>query len=169
MGKIIALHTLSRKPLSEIILNDIKSMSRDLNTTNIIKKAESIAKKHLDKTNAKISRVNRSLARINTENEKCLDYLLNGTITESAYNIRTESNSKKYEQLTQEKLQLENSLNNIDIVERLNFIQSELNRLLLFDTLTKEMLNLLVDKIEVNKKGEPVIYYKFAHPINVVI
>lgn len=50
-----------------------------------------------------------------------------------------------------------------------DFIKSELNRLLSFETLTKEMLNLLVDKIKVNKKGEPAIYYKFAHPFNLLI
>ncbi|MGX8797703.1 DUF4368 domain-containing protein [Fusibacter sp. JL298sf-3] len=68
----------------------------------------------------------------------------------------------KAQQLENEKASLEDSLNNSNDIDNLTFLKSELEKFLQFDTLTKDMLNLLVEKIEVHESGEPVIHYRFA-------
>ena len=75
----------------------------------------------------------------------------------------------KAQQLENEKASLEDSLNNSNDIDNLTFLKSELEKFLQFDTLTKDMLNLLVEKIEVHESGESVIYYRFAPVFEAVI
>ncbi len=90
-------------------------------------------------------------------------------ITKDEYNESVAKTRIEIDSLEHEKTSLEDSLNNSNDTDKLTYLKTELEKFLEFNTLTKEMLNLLVEKIEVNKNGEPVIYYRFAPVFEAVI
>lgn len=53
--------------------------------------------------------------------------------------------------------------------EHFEQLRIKLESILKFDSLTKDTLTQIVEKIQVTEKGEPVIYYKFAPAFNAVI
>lgn len=64
---------------------------------------------------------------------------------------------------------LKSSIQEKPSTEHLEQLQLKLESILRFDTLTKDILTQLVDKIEVTEKGEPVVFYKFAPAFDAVI
>ena len=118
---------------------------------------------------SKVKRITNEL----DEKKKLRIHLTNmrasGELDKEQYRENMNAIKIEVDRLENEKASLEDSLNNSDDIDKLAFLKNELENFLKFDTLTKDMLNLLVEKIEVHKSGEPVIYYKFAPAFDSVI
>lgn len=162
-------HIIKEQKLINLILADIKTFCLNIDKVNIIEKVKKKNKKSDKTIKTKISKISRQLEKLKKRRINYIDLLADGDITKEDYNERIAENKAEVDSLEKEKASLEDSLNNSNDIDKLTFLKTELDKFLKFDTLTKEMLNLLVEKIEVHESGEPVIYYRFAPVFEAVI
>lgn len=98
-----------------------------------------------------------------------IDLLADGDITKTEYNEKVDIIRTDIDTMNTRIKVLKKAIDTNPTIDELTYLKSEFESIIHFDALTKDMLQLLVDKIEVNKKGEPVIFYKFAPAFKAVI
>ena len=157
-------HFVSESELKNIILEDIKKVSKKIDTSKILNNFKSkIEKIELSKKD-KITKINKEIEILKKRQSKLLDNLLDEIITKEVYQLKDEEIKNTINNLEIEKLNLENE-NTTDYIKKLNVLKEELEKILNFNELTHQALNQLVEKIEVKKDGTPKIYYKFKEPV----
>ena len=92
---------------------------------------------------------------------KLLDYFIDEKISKPDYDQKIQEYDAKIQALGKELFDITNSNNSNDI-DTIDFLKKELNEILQFSNLTKNLLNRLVNKIVVSENGEVVIHYNFS-------
>lgn len=165
-GKIACTtHIIKEDVLKQIILNDFKSMSQSLGQDDILNKVQSKANKLEKEVNKKLSRIENKLETLKSRRNRYIDLLADEIISKQDYDSKVEEAQNEVKSLEIEKMSLIDSLNKVNDIDKLQVLKKELDKLLQFEDLTKEMLNRFIDKIEVEADGTPRIHYKFAPPV----
>lgn len=170
-GKHVCKHShgIKEEKLTNLILDDIRTFCMNIDKDNILDKVQKKTAKSEKFIHKKMSNITNKLEKLKRRRSTFINLLADGDISKEEYNEQIAETKAEIDLLEREKASLEDSLNNSNDIDKLTYLKTELEKFLKFDTLTKEMLNLLVDKIEVNKNGEPVIYYRFAPVFEAVI
>ena len=158
-GKTVCDNVIIReKQLINIILNDVKNFLDD----EIKIDMEGKLQKEQAKIAKKVESLTKQIESFEQKNRNCLDLLVDGTISKDDYSLYMDQNNKDITTLQKEIALLSESQKK----ERLDIqgIKSQLNEVIELKTLDRELLNLLVDRIEVSKSGELKVFYTFTHP-----
>ncbi len=120
-----------------------------------------LQKEHL-KITKKVESLTKQIESFEQKNRNCLDLLVDGTISKDDYRLYMDQNNNDITTLQKEIALLSESQKK----ERLDIqgIKSQLNEVIELKILDRELLNLLVNRIEVSKSGELKVFYTFTHP-----
>lgn len=162
-------HSIKEEKLIEIILDDIKAFCRNLDTDKILSKVSAKTESINKRITSKIKKLEAEKQNLTARRSRFIDMLADNAISEAEYNDKMLETRSTIELIGSEINHLTASLQDSTTMDDILFLKTELESILKFDALTKEMLTLLVDKIEVTEKGEPVIFYKFAPTFDAVI
>lgn len=161
-GKIAcSQHKVVEAELENIILNDVKTFAKKVNSHDILKKIQNKAKQQQQKIENKIKRLNHDMQVYKQRKSKLLDYFIDEKISKPDYDQKIQEYDAKIQALGKELFDITNSNNSNDI-DTIDFLKKELNEILQFSNLTKNLLNRLVNKIVVSENGEVVIHYNFS-------
>lgn len=149
---------IREKQLINLIKRDVKSFLTDdikIDVDKKLRKEEQKSQRQIDSLTNKINNLKR-------KNKKYLDLLADEIISKSDYKSSVEINNDEVKKLQQEINTLSSELKK----ERLDIssIKSQLEDVIKLETFDRELINLLVNRIEVSKSGELKVFYTFSHP-----
>ncbi len=149
---------IREKQLINIILNDVKNFLDEDIKIDI----EGKLKKEQAKIEKKMYSLANQIKNIEQRNKNCLDLLVDGTITKDDYRIYIDQNNNEITSIQNEidSFSASQKKERLDI----NSIKSQLKEVLELKTLNRELLNILVNRIEVSKSGELKVFYTFTQP-----
>ena len=149
---------IREQQLINLIKRDIKSfLNKEINID-----VESKLDKDQDKNEKKFISLRNKIQNLSQKNKKYIDLLVDDIITKEEYTAYVEQNNLEIENLQKQinELSPEHKKERLDI----RSIKSQLEKVLKLETLDRELLNLLVNRIEVSKNGELKVFYTFAPP-----
>lgn len=153
-------HAIREALIIDIIKTDIKSfISFDLNKFNLDKKIADSQKR----ATKSITKLENQINNLNQKNKKYLDMLIDGLLDEVTYRRYIEMNKVEINSIQEElsSLIVQQEKKRPDIAS----IRSELVKIANLETLDRELLNMLIDRIEVKDTGELKVYYTFTSPV----
>ena len=154
-------HIIREETLKQLILDDLRAMTRKLNKKDYIDKIKdklstikSQSQKDIDKYSFKISQLKdrKSIA---------LDKFIQNIITKEDYDFFINKTNKQMEALEELKNSIKENLENTISDDYLNNLNSLLGKIININSIDRTILNILIDKIEIKEDGSPIIYYKF--------
>lgn len=149
---------IREQQLINLIKRDIKSfLNEDINID-----IEAKLLKEQKNTQKKIDSLKNKINNLKQKNKKYLDYLVDEIINKCVYKSSVELNNADIEKLQQDinSLSLELNKERLDI----SSIKPQLEEIIKLETFDRELLNLLVNRIEVSKSGELKVFYTFSQP-----
>lgn len=165
-GKIAcSQHKIVEKELEKAILNDIRNFAKTIVDNDILDTYRKKVAKNKKSINNKIKKIDVKKKTLEKRKSSALDLLLDEVISQDIYNSKIDEIDNDLLQLEKEKFELNKALKQDD-TDKLTLLKEEFNKILKFDTLTKGMLNRLVDKILVSEDGNIEIHYNFANPLS---
>lgn len=160
-GKVACTHHAIREDhLIAIIKKDLKTyLSVDYDKLKLEQKIAKTSKK-IDNN---IQKLHETIENLTLKNKKYLDSLIDGYISESDYQTYTLMNNKEIEkiQIEIEDLKVLRDKKKPDI----SAIRSELIKIANLEVIDRELLNMLIDRIEIKETGELKVSYTFSSPV----
>ena len=164
-GKIACVpHIVKEDDLKEIILEDIRQVSKKLNSDKIFKKFKSKAEKNEKGSKERIKKIDVEIEILEKRKSALLDNLLDGTIAKITYKDKAEEIETEINNLEIKKSELENRSPD-DYIQKLDLFKTEIEKALQFEELTNETISRLVEKVEIEEDGTAIIHYRFADPV----
>ncbi|MEK4383610.1 recombinase zinc beta ribbon domain-containing protein [Aeribacillus sp. FSL K6-2848] len=152
-------HAIKESGLKSIILSDLKKYAREISKEGLIKKLEQQTVRAEKTTNKKLASIEREMKRLVERKSKFLNLLANEIITKADYQRAIEEINRELKRLSAQKTELQHSLESKNIHEEIAKLKAELDKYLLFNDLTEEMLHRFVRRIEIKADGTPKIFY----------
>lgn len=113
---------------------------------------------------------NREIEKLKNENRKYLKLLGQDIISQEEYRDIVAYNRQQMEQIENDIIGLRESLKhkskNTDMLQKLS---KQIEKILEFDDLDKEMLHRLVERIEVGENQKVIISYTFDNPFSFAV
>jgi site-specific DNA recombinase len=162
-------HSIKEKDLKRIILKDLRSMAKMvLDKDSFIEQMEQSANQGRREQERKLQNLRKKTDALQGENKKFLKLLAGEVISQEEYREAVDENHREIERIRAQIVRLESELfqhsQGTDLAKRM---MAELDEVMKFPDLTEALLHRLIEKIEVNAHGKPVIYYRFADPFTV--
>jgi len=143
--------------LISIIKRDVKAFLKESNINiDIDKKLQ----KEQKKNEKKISSLTNKIDNLKRKKKLYLDEMLDSNITRDEYKFYVEDTNKQIEKNQKELdlLSIEAKKERLDI----SSIKSQLQSILELETIDRELINLLINRIEISKNGELKVFYTFS-------
>ncbi|ASS89147.1 hypothetical protein AP3564_01680 [Aeribacillus pallidus] len=137
-------HAIKESDLKSIILSDLKKYAREISKEGLIKKLEQQTVRAEKTTNKKLANIEREMKRLVERKSKFLNLLANEIITKADYQRAIEEINRELKRLSAQKTELQHSLESKNIHEEIAKLKAELDKYLLFNDLTEEMLHRFV-------------------------
>ncbi|EOU1462731.1 recombinase family protein [Clostridium perfringens] len=154
-------HLIKESELENIILNDLKELSSKINKKNYIKKI----KKHIltIKSNSQndINKYSLEIENLISKKNLALNKLIVDIISKQEYDSFVKTINIEINQLESLKFEAEQKSNSSSLTDSLKNIDIISNAILNIESVDRTLLNTLIDKIEIEEDGSPIIYYKF--------
>lgn len=157
-------HVIKEVELKTIILHDLKQFANEVNKQGLVKKLETQALKIEKQTIKKLMSIDKDIERLKEKKKKYLDLLADEIISKDDYQTAIEDTNNEMKMLTAQKMELQHSLENKNVHDEVSKLKAELDKFLLFNDLTEEMLHRFVKKIEIKADGLAKIFYRFSPP-----
>lgn len=158
-GKNVCDNNIIREQhLVEIIKKDLKQFLQVETSVDIDSK---LAKLEL-KNSKRIATIENKINNLKAKNKKYLDKLIDEVITDEDYKDFIQINNQDIEALQEELNQLSKSQTKktLDIGSIKRQIESIIN----LEAFDRELINMLINRIEVSKNGELKVFYTFSSP-----
>lgn len=170
LGKNICdSHFIKESNLTETILGEINlfiSSHKNLNALTInYMQLESVHEKKITKIESAINSNKAKLKKINQRKYNAFNLLTDGTIPKNEYIVFTSKYDEEIELLSKEIRNLQSSLKTLNDSSTIKKIREFKEAEVKIETLTPDILNKFIDKIEISKEGNLKIYYRFKSNI----
>lgn len=161
-NKACTNHAIKEQELTEIILNDLKSMSSSLDHPNLESKVEKKVKATAKKNESRLESIERQVQKKIEQKRNALQKYISEDISKQDYDDFVSMIQEKLQQLEVEKIEIIKEMAESHETSNISAIMEQLKSFLKFNKLTSEMLLRFVDKIEVTENTDVKIYYKFT-------
>lgn len=162
--KACTAHTIKEKFLKETILYDIKTLVKQIDKEQYIKKMERKSKSSKSNSQKKLQRIDNQIDVLKKRKRNYIDLLADGVITNEEYREIIEANNEELTELIKQKNDHLTLMEGDNVIETIDKLKKELLHFLNFDELTEDILHRLINRIEVKEDGSPIIHYRFAMP-----
>ena len=162
-------HLIKEEYLIDIILSDIRKLAKNINTDNILKKVTSNYESVNKKARKELNKMTVKKDTLISRRGNFITLLADNSISKKDFDIAMTLNADELSIIENKIDALKASIQEKPSTEHFEQLRIKLESILKFDSLTKDTLTQIVEKIQVTEKGEPVIYYKFAPAFNAVI
>ena len=156
-------HSVNYKKIEELVLNNLKRLFKiNLNICDIQKvifKSKSLNSKRNNIIN-NINVIDKSIENNNRKIEACYNDRLDGIISLDIYKKAFDSINYELERLNNEKEKYNNLLNLINEEDN-NYYLKQIKDIFNMKSVSRLLISLLIDKIEIDENKKISIYYKF--------
>ncbi|WP_027093534.1 recombinase family protein [Cohnella thermotolerans] len=159
---VCSQHSVKEKELSEVILNDIRSIAETLSENEVMGRLESKAAHTRKQAEKQLQSLQRRIEKLKEQKTGLIRLLASGTITETEYKGATESSNAELFTLQEQLKCFQSQQASGSTGESIARLKKELKQFMKIKELTPEMVHRLVDKIEVKADGSVNIHYKFT-------
>lgn len=155
-------HSVKEAELSRVILNDFRKMYEQIDHPNFTKNLEEKTKTSEKKIKVQLTSIEKQLEKQLNLKRNSLQKFVQDEISKQDYDDFVSMIEEKIKSLEIEKLKLKKIMAESHQTDNFTAIKNLLNDFLEFNTLTKEMLNRFVDRIEITESKNIKITYKFS-------
>ncbi|WP_226670738.1 recombinase family protein [Metabacillus litoralis] len=153
---------VKEKYIEEHILNDIKEAASKVNQEQLLEKMESSIAKKNHQVSITIKQLDSKISDIESKKKRYLEMLAENLITHKEYRDAANDSDEQIKILKIKRSELQASLQFKNLAEDVQLLKTTLNRFLLKEEVTEEMVHHLVERIDVDKYGTPKITYHFS-------
>jgi len=160
-GKIACTHHAIREEhLITLVRKDLrKFFTVDIETLNIEDKVNAMSKN----VEVEVKRLESTIENLQLKNKGYIDRLLDGLMTEDECKNYTSVNTEEIQSL---QLELEKMVSQrVNKKPDISAVRSKLVKITNLEVIDRELLNMLIDRIEVKETGELKVFYTFASPV----
>ena len=163
--KACSNHVIREDLLKNTVLTDIQELVKQIDKEQYLKKLEAQSKKSKQSLQKQLEKIDKQLEIIKGRKRKYINMLAEEIITQEEYRENVEANNIEINELAKKKNELLTAMESEQTADNIEKLKHELLQFLNFDELTPEILHRLINRIEVNADGTPVIHYRFSAPI----
>lgn len=161
-NKACTNHVIKEQQLKEIILDDLKRMSKNLEHPDLESKIKKVVKATTKQNESRLQAIEKQVQKQIELKRNALQKFISEDISKQDYDDFVNTVQEKIQQLKIEKAEIEKSIVEKQAAIKVSAILEQLKAFLDFNTLTTEMLLRFVEKIEVTESKDVKIFYKFA-------
>lgn len=157
-------HYISEANLSDKVITDINRISQKFNKENYFSELSKKALKYKEKLESQLIEINNKLEDKKRDKSNLVISLANGVITKEDYQLAITITNDVITNLETTIQQLSRELEYQNIEKEILDFKKSLDKFINHNTLTPEMLHMLIDKIEVHADGTVEVHYRFREP-----
>ncbi|MDQ0159738.1 recombinase family protein [Alkalibacillus salilacus] len=158
-------HHIREDEIKRIIKSDIKKLYKKLNQKNFMNTVQKKITDILAKDQNQLAKIDSTIDKLHNEKTQALKKNMADEISKDDYDRLISANNNEIEDLLKQKHELSGVIDNQSEVLDIQELHKALETFLSDPVITKETLNKLIDKIEVEENGGLSIYYRFSAPL----
>jgi DNA invertase Pin-like site-specific DNA recombinase/ssDNA-binding Zn-finger/Zn-ribbon topoisomerase 1 len=162
--KACSSHSIKEDVLTDTVLTDIEKLVKEIHQEQYVKQLEAQSKKSKQSLQKQLDKVEKQVNIIKGRKRKYINMLAEEIITQEEYREIVEANNIEIKELVEKKTDLLTAMASEKTVDNIELLKQELLQFVNFDELTPEILHRLINRIEVNADGAPIIHYRFSAP-----
>ncbi|MEL3972044.1 recombinase family protein [Rossellomorea oryzaecorticis] len=160
-GKSACTHrAIKEELLKERVLQDVKIANRKVDKNKLLENQKKEAVQKNNEIRDKIKQIDVEVKEIESKKKRFLDMFADNLITHGEYRSAADDLVEKANQLNIKRSELGASLQFKDIAEDALLLRKTLNKFASHNEVTEEMLHYLVERIDIDKNGKPLITYR---------
>jgi site-specific DNA recombinase len=162
-GKIAcSQRTIKERDLKETMLSEIKKMAQVINDKEYLNNLAVEAQKKQRQVTQILTKIDNEIKTAKAKKKRYLEMLAEKQITHEEYREVADENQGRINELNIKRSGLEAALRHDEFLGRIGNLRNTINRFLPLEDITEEMLHHFVERIEVDKSGNPKITYRFS-------